>query len=235
MDLAGVATDVAPDTGAAVSNACGAFLSPGGTLDATTAIAALATCPVWPSGKLFPEIGPFFYGPDPGPCAYKRVSLAADNNTFLTLAYRYSVEGQLTEYRNDWPIERYSLAWRDGRVSQITQTDDTFKTVTTAAYEWNDGMVIETMKTRVNRYALSPNGYPLSVVTTSRTDPSYCQIGIYDYNDCRLSAMRVLATESPSSTKGWTLAYAYDDQGHLISRTEDARSIADTYDYACWN
>jgi len=235
VDLSGGAfIDAASEMGGAVPGVCGTSLPTVGATEVTTVIAALAACPAWPNGKLFPEIGPFFYGPDPGPCTYKRVSLAADNNTFLTLSYGYSTEGLLTEYVNAWPAERYFPVWRDGRLVQITGMDDTLKTTTIAAYEWKDGAAIETLKATVNRYALAPNGYPLSVVTTSLTDPSYCQVGLFDYEACRLIAMRLMVAGNPASAKEWAVAYAYDDRDHLISRTDVGRAIADTYDYGCW-
>lgn len=171
-----------------------------------------------------PVIGPFFFGPDPGPCSSVDTSTSQGTTTYVyeegKLVSDSSQIGSLTTYQLD----------AQGRIGSYTTGG------TTDVFEYGSDYLLDTMTSSDSsngkrlRYSLSTTGYPLTAVLTFPN--GMVQNLRYDYSSCRL-VTRVLTDVATGSTS--ELDYTYDGVGHLISRIDPTGSIdGDTYNYACW-
>ena len=166
-------------------------------------------CPPVDPSRLFPITGPFFMGPDPGPCSQS----SADRS----LAATYSYTGSLVTSSTLGEGENYV---RDG-LGRITEITSVLGVISSFVYT-SEG-IIETTTASSNRYELDANGYPVRGVNTFEGAE---RVWSYVYEDCRL--VRRIAPE------GWLdRTYSYDDEGHIISYTDGVRVV--TFDYSCWN
>src|SRR6202142_509877 len=74
-------------------NASGTGGAPGHIIDKDAG--DTSTCPLWPQEKLFPLVGPFFFGPDKGPCTNTETDRSLTGpNTVFTLTYTYDDSGE---------------------------------------------------------------------------------------------------------------------------------------------
>jgi len=172
--------------------------------DPTAGAGGAAECPLAPVARLFPVIGPFWFGPDPGPCS------DTDGST-------YAYEGGLLASSTQGGGETYLRDDQDRLIEVVSNSDP-------ATYEYVDGEVLETRTSHTAVYTLSERGYPL-VASVVFTDSGDLETYDYVYEDCRL----VLRQGPPSRGDR---SYTYDDHGHLET-LNDGGSVT-TYDYGCW-
>lgn len=162
-------------------------------------------CPTAPVARLFPVIGPFWFGPDPGPC-----SSGPEGSTYTygdELLMSSTTGGGETYLRDD----------QDRLIEVVSATDP-------ATYEYTGGTVTENRSTHAAVYTLSSNGYPLraDVLTVGSSEPvTYT----YEYDECRLSLRDAPGDAADRS-------YGYDEAGHLTAITDGA-SVT-TFVYDCW-
>ena len=200
-------------------------------------------CPAWPLEKLFPVVGPFFYGPDKGPCSATETDRpsGAVPKTF-TVNYTYNGEQPAMahtpagstlvhqyEYTYLQGLLSKELDFKEGLQSQITYTYDTHK----ASY-----LLIDAGGNRFQYdYTLDPNGYPTSVdlgtyVNGTLTPPASGPARfVFEYERCAIQRRAALTLAGDPSAPS-TSTYVYDDAGHLVDINSPDREVV--YDYACW-
>jgi hypothetical protein len=190
--------------------------SAGSSLGADT-----SSCAAWPRARLIPIIGPFFYGPDPGPCS------TVDDDGRSTYTYQDGVLVSELYKADDGTI---------GNEVVITYGTDAQGRVTATSgvgsgdvYEFGTGTLLDTLTYQGTlllqaRYSLSSSGYPLSAIVAKPGQPS--ETLTYAYKSCRL----VQRTTSEVAT------YTYDSAGHVVARSilMDGQAYTQTYDYGCW-
>lgn len=162
-------------------------------------------CPAAEIPRLFPVIGPFWFGPDPGPCS------AQPNDV------TYEYEGGLLVSSTTGGGETY-VRDAESRLIEVVSVADA------ASYAYDGNTVTETRSTHSVVYTLSTTGYPLraEVLTNGSTAPTTYT---YFYDDCRLSLR-----DAPGALAD--RAYEYDDQGHLMAIVDGSSST--TFAYDCW-
>lgn len=185
--------------------------------DGATAGDATANCPLWPISKLMPLVGPFFYGPDPGPCTSAKGSV-----TFSYAAGRVRSSTDTTQYQTQ------SFTWQGDRLTSASggSSADTYtygpRSVVIASSDSSGRQVL------TQTYQLSATGYPLTV---SIGNGAGTQTWIkYEYINCLLD-------RRPETDANWNeigtpqekvLTYSYDAKGHVRTRGTEQ------YDYSCW-
>jgi hypothetical protein len=172
--------------------------------DPATGAGGTDECPAAPIARLFPVIGPFWFGPDPGPCSD-------------TDGWTYTYEDDLLASSTQGGGETYVRDEQNRLIEVISDSDP-------AAYEYVDGEVLETRTSHTAVYTLSERGYPL-VASVLFTDSGQVETYDYVYEACRL----VLRQGPPGRGDR---SYMYDEQGH-IATLSDGGSVT-TYDYGCW-
>jgi len=174
----------------------------GGTAGATN---GSENCPSAPIERLFPIIGPFWFGPDPGPC-----SDSPEGTTYTYedgLVQGSTLSGGQTYVRDEL-----------GRMIESVSTSDP------ATFEYSGNTVTETRDQHVVVYTLSNNGYPLTAVLYD-AESSAPGTYTYHYVNCRL-----FIRDAPGALPDRT--YEYDEEGHLSVILNG--SVATTFDYSCW-
>jgi hypothetical protein len=199
-----------------VSNMGGSVSNMGGSVSGTGASSSVtAGCPT--PGPTLPWIGPWMYGPNPGPCTYQ------DANVVMTYVY----EGT-TLVRAEGDDGRDETYTRDAQGRIISRDDGTFRF--DYDYSFPSGH-IETVTQngevlQVTEYTVSAEGYPIHFSSDSGLT------GTYVYEDCRLTRF-----EAPTAANPFVLDYVYDAAGNLIRReprgTDDTGWVA--FDYSCWD
>jgi hypothetical protein len=159
-------------------------------------------------------VGPFFYGPDPGPCqagtytfsyADGHVQSDTDNTHQLTETFTWLTDRLLGSSVSD-SVDSYTYS--PGSVVIVTAHAGT--TAMTQTYRLNSA------------------GYPLDVsIDTGAGAQRWLK---YDYVGCLLD--RRFETDATghdlSSPQNEEIKYSYDAQGHVRARN------AELYDYGCW-
>ncbi len=202
-------------------------------------------CPAWPQDKLFPFVGPFFYGPDDGPCTNTETdrSLTGPDKSF-TLTYSYDDSGQPvkattpTDLLSGVHVINYTYA--DGLLQ--SNSDFAGGLLSSTTYRYGTDTVGYTTQDATGAisnfdYTLDAQGYP-QTISYSRivngqlsipTDiPTHFE---FEYANCRIQKRVAYLndfTEVPASNAQFT----YDDVGHLIEI--DSTMTNFTFDYACW-
>lgn len=200
-------------------------------------------CPVWPPEKLFPTVGPFFYGPDPGPCTATQMDRAA-GATPKTTVVNYTYDGDHPtmahtptgatlvhqyEYTYSQGLLTKEVDFKEGLQSQITYTYDSNK----ATYLLLDA----TGSTYEYDYNLDDNGYPKSMDVWSFVNGKQTALSsgptrfVFQYDNCRIQR-RDAFTLAGDRYDSSVAAYSYDDAGHLTDINSPDREVV--YDYACW-
>jgi hypothetical protein len=176
-----------------------------------------------------PEIGPYFYGPDPGPCSK---IFKSDSNYLMKYTYQaeklYSSQDMREGTTAVTSTSTYGVD-AEGRIESIKTGTDT------TVFEYGADYLLDTTTiqsgTRVIqvRYALSSSGYPMSATIT---DAGKSKEALrYDYIDCRLVTRVSLDS---SGNVQYQLNYTYDAAGHVASRLDEDK-YGDIYDYSCWH
>ena len=165
---------------------------------------------------MFPIIGPFFYGPDPGPCQ-------ANDGTY-TFSYADGHVQSGTDTAHDLTE---TFTWQTDRLvrSSVSDRGD-------SSYTYSPGSVVIVttqagMTPTTETYRLNSAGYPLDV---SLDTGAGAQRSIrYHYVGCVLD--RRFETDAAghelSSPQNQEVRYRYDAQGHVLRGRE-------RYDYGCW-
>jgi len=203
------------------------------------------TCPAWPQDKLFPYVGPFFYGPDQGPCTNTetdRSSTGPDKS--FTLTYTYDDSGRpvkaATPTDMQSGIHLIDYTYVDGQLQSNKdfagglQSNTTYRYGTdTVGYTTIDAQNIATNLD----YTLDAQGYPQAIsysrivngqLTIPTDIPTHFE---FEYANCRIQRRVAYLndfTEVPASNAQFT----YDDVGHLIAI--DSTTTNFTFVYACW-
>lgn len=180
-------------------------------------------CPIWPREKLFPRVGPQFFGPDPGPC---KVTLGAD--VFLQT---YDSTGNLTQEQLEGDTTRSTTYQYDEGllVSGTGTTSFAYRYGTSSAgYSVSNGSrVLSDFD-----YSLDERGYPVEitnlVASASTTAPTRY---VYQYEGCRF-VERIAYASDDTPLPQYSIEFVYDDAGHI---TEQRSPSGDTlFDYSCW-
>ena len=202
-----------------------------------------SACPVWPLEKLFPIVGPFFYGPDDGPCSFietDRPGAAVPRVFTITLTYDGN-RPKLAETPSVATLKhRYEYTYSGDLLS--TETDFKEGLLYTIAYTY-DGNRATYMVTDASlnksqyAYTLDENGYPKTLdygtyvggqLTTPTTGPAKF---VFEYDKCKIQR-RVALTAAGDPVDSTTATFSYDDAGHLVDINSPDREVV--YDYACW-
>lgn len=166
------------------------------------------SCPPVSVTRLFPIVGPFFMGPDPGPCSQTEGQITS---TFI-------YEGELVSSSTIGGGETYE---RDGMGRMVRYITPTI----TYEQTYAPGFLYDSTEDYVVTYALNADGYPTEGVQDIDKDGEPDNVWTYVYEDCRLT-QRLAPEGYPART------YEYDDVGHVIATREPERVI--TFDYSCW-
>ena len=185
----------------------------GGT--GTTSGNPSANCSPWPLGKLFPFVGPFFYGPDPGPCQ--------TNDGTYTFSY---ADGHVQSDTDNTHHLTETFTWQTDRLLASSVSDSL------DSYTYSPGsVVIVTTQAgatpMTQTYRLNSAGYPLDVsVDTGAGAQRWFK---YGYVGCLLDRrFETDATGHELSPQNEEVRYIYDAQGHVLARNKAL------YDYGCW-
>ncbi|MBN1606537.1 MAG: hypothetical protein JW940_07875 [Polyangiaceae bacterium] len=187
-------------------------------------------CLRWPQSELFPLVGPFFYGPNPGPCtlAWIRWDVADDTDH-----YEYDADGRLTGSWSDLGVEwTYTYT---GDLIDIASGLWTDGTVDTETYTFHSDSVVVARDTPVSSsevtYLLGASGYPQSVTLVGGGAEDVINM-TYEYEDCRLVARRGYH-EDGTAAANYDLEYEYDEEGRIV-RASNVELTMDI-DYSCWS
>jgi YD repeat-containing protein len=170
-----------------------------------------------------PTIGPWFYGPDPGPCTETGTKVGT---------YAYDDAGRVLTVSFASSVQTYSYA--DGALSSISGAMPAAADGPTT-YAWTATAVTETLpgtKETIREYLLDAAGYPTELWVSDPALGTRRLWASYQYVDCRLMHRDVMLPDG-SSDSSFTADYDYDALGHLITRTStDGTRIV--YDCSCW-
>jgi YD repeat-containing protein len=196
-----------------------------------------AGCAAWPKAKLFPTIGPFFYGTNPGPCKMIVTSGTTSTST-TTFNYTYDASGQLTGQVTDDGSQVTTYQYEQGLLTHETSTNTTASTQTVTTYTYSGNTVTYSSASAGATvsgyvYTLDAQGYPITVTAlqVTSTDASVATHHTYEYENCRL-LRRVGYNAANEEVTGQAAAYTYDESGRVSHRTMANRD--ESYDYSCW-
>lgn len=182
-----------------------------------------SNCPQWPQSRLRPYVGVFFFGPDPGPCSSVHTTSAGS----VSSTFNY-VGSQISTIVSASQTLTYN--WASGLPTDYTLSAASGGKAT-GQYGWSTTSVSESISIgTTTRIDLGPNGYPIDFWTTNST-ASY-MLYRYEYSDCRL-VRRVAYSSSGAPDSGITMAYDYDDKGHIVAERM-GNGVTTAYDYSCW-
>lgn len=200
------------DSGGAAAS--GGSEASGGSAESSggTSTGGTASCPAVPLSRVLPIVGPFFMGPDPGPC-----SQASDDPLYEGT---YTYDGDLAASSTVWDGETYT---RDAEDRMLTYEAGGAPVST---YTYEASAFVEDSGGLLTRYELDSQGYVVRAIRTPEgQEPLVWQ---YQYEDCRL----VRRTPPPDDPTYSERVYTYDEEGHIASFTETERTVS--FDYSCW-
>ena len=185
-----------------------------GDSDAGPDVNVNANCPAWPTEKLAPIVGPFFFGD--GRLCHIVINKSAHqfydwNDTHVT-QMRVVTTSETTVYAYD--------PNNDALLTSATLSNTKGTTTTSYAYK-SDATTWTTTDTKGNVttvvYTLDPQGYPLQ--TTIAPPPTDSPVRfVHEYADCQLKR-RVAYNADGSVNDDYTADYIYDDQGRISERS----------------
>ncbi len=192
--------------------------------------AEAGSCPTWPIARLFPWVGPFFFGPDPGPCTHTQQGGGVTNLFTLT----YDAAGKLVSEVSANSSHAFTYS-SDGRLASEADTGNAGQTNFTFLYP----DAVHAGYTQVNSrgestvmYMLDAQGYPQSGTATGQVvNDGAPTRWVYQYTNCRITE-RIAYDLDGGPYSNYTATFSYDSAGHLLeikSGTWD-----DVFDYACW-
>lgn len=199
------------------SGSAGAFTAAGGGASGGDDTSA---CPPWPQQRLMPIIGPFFYGPDPGPCSSK--------DDLDTSKYTYEDGVLKSELRRQHGLESTTTYSADAQGRLMTSSDG----AASDSFEFGPSSLVDTttrngsLEQQVT-YSLSPSGYPLTAVVSAPNQA--VRTVTYSYESCRLFQRTITAATGTLVEQD---SYSYDSAGHVIARSNG--TAQQIYDYSCW-
>ena len=198
-------------------------------------------CAVWPQAKLLPWIGPFFYGPDKGPCSYTEIDrIPGTATTTDTLTFSYAASGEVQSAASADSSISISFTYNQGLIAGDSEnnagsvTSDVF---TYTADTLQDQMVSATGAQSSYTYLFDAQGYPQSTAYTEILNgQTVIPAGVavqyeYSYTNCRIQK-RTAYTADGTEVTGYTALYTYDNLGHLTD--VNATDYEYTFDYSCW-
>ena len=187
----------------------------GGNTGSTSGMPS-GNCPAWPLAKLFPFPGPFFYGPDPGPCQ--------TNDGSTTFSY---ANGRVQSDTDGVAHQLETFTWQGDRLTSSSAAD----LISEYTYSPGYATIVTTgpnVPTLTQTYRLDSSGYPLDITADRGAGPA--QWIKYVYVGCLLD--RRIETDANgnelSSPEYEPLRYMYDAQGHVLARGQQQ------FDYSCW-
>ncbi len=184
-------------------------------------------CPPWPKEKLFPIAGPYFYGPNPGPCT------VTTQGAVYTVTYDASNKPIRQATSDNVNVTTYG--YTSGLLT--TETDLNQANQNNVAYQYSDNAAGYTNSSAAGvlstyTYTLDAQGYPQSVTAQGSilgpTSPARYQ---FLYDNCRITERVAYLADNTESTNS-DMFFSYDSQGRMIERT--STSFDETYDYTCW-
>jgi YD repeat-containing protein len=116
---------------------------------------------------------------------------------------------------------------------RIVSLTDSSSSVTSVEYQGLSAHITPENGVGAHAYFLDASGYPLTTV-------EYAGVGTvrgtmtFVYENCRMVSMfYTKADGSLDPARGFT-EIAYDDAGHIVTRTNAHTGRVVTYDYTCW-
>ena len=191
---------------------------------------ASAGCPAWPTEKLAPVIGPFFYGTDPRPC---RIEIG---KTYLFFAWvpgtqrvdtMKNVAGpETTQYHyDDNGLIKDAVKTNSKNQTTTTTYEYTPKSTTWTTTDDSSGAVTTTV------YKLDAQGYPTEV--TINPAPAGQPVRyVHQYENCILK-FRIAYNADGTENADLEADYSYDDQGRMIERRVTGDDEVFVYDTGC--
>jgi len=185
-------------------------------------------CPQWPRSQLFPYVGPWFYGPHPGPCSML-IGETTNPNFWLDFSYDEATGHVI------------GATGLDGDTTYVWENDLLVRETTGATtYEY----VYETDVVRINRdgaplyaYHLDPDGYPVDLEMNVDSDPAFDVRMRHDYENCRIVSRTVveIAPVAAGSEGSFAKIIEYDDEGNLsLRRDSNGTGRDERFTYDCW-
>ncbi|WP_437282244.1 hypothetical protein WME90_17235 [Sorangium sp. So ce375] len=204
----------------------------GGSGDGGAGGDGVTACPELAGRVPMPELGPWMYGPHPGPCA--QTDTSTDTGEVTSFVYEYdgqhlvgAVETRPSatfthtfEYEGDRMVRMTQVGTGNPRVLDITY-DDGARSITYG----NDDYFV--------RYDLDDQGRPAHVTYDLFTDERPTITTEIVYDGCRLLRREqgvnpLDGTPSPSLP-----AFTYTFDGDLLVE-RDGETLRSVYDYSCW-
>ncbi len=195
-----------------------------------------AGCAAWPKQKVFPTVGPFFYGPNPGPCKMTVLPTSATVAEQI-FTFNYDTTKQLASQTSGDGAAVVTYQFEQGLLVSETSTTNGDATVTTYTYSGNTVTYSSTTSGGVisgYRYTLDAQGYPIATTalnppaTVTESTPTYYA---YEYENCRI-VRRVGYNAVNAVVANYLTQYTYDSLGRVSHRTSATRD--ELYDYSCW-
>ena len=189
-------------------------------------------CPPWPAAKLFPWIGPFFYGSNPGPCTH--VQIQPSGGSTKTYQFSYDASGTLQEEATTNGSDRFSFTSSEGLLTGATYTYVGGQSAFSYQYDSSSVTFTQTTEsgTTVATYFLDSLGYPQHAQQTGQgAENGGPASWTYHYQDCRIQ-QRLIYDSSGAELTDYASTYSYDAQGNLIEILSEVWE--DTFEYSCW-
>jgi hypothetical protein len=184
-------------------------------------------CPPWSKEKLFPIVGTYFYGPNPGPCT------VTTQGAVYTVTYNASNKPIRQATSDNVNVTTY--AYTSGLLTSETDLNQTNQT--NIAYQYSDNVAGYTSSSAASvmstyTYTLDAQGYPQSLMAQGAilgaNSPTRYQ---FVYDNCRIIERVAYLADNTESTNS-DLFYSYDSQGRISERK--SALFDETYDYSCW-
>jgi hypothetical protein len=186
-------------------------------------------------------VGPFFYGPDPGPCSYTETDQPSSNSPKIyTVVYTYA-DGLATLAATGNNDHHFEYTYVDGL---LDREDKHFELglLSSVTYRYGAGTAGYTRFSPANKnhsydYVLDDKGYPQTLTYSEKDngqDATPAGTGVrfvYEYADCRIQKLTGY-TSGGAVDSASTSTFSYDDAGHLLE--VNSANYDFTYDYACW-
>ncbi len=185
-------------------------------------------------------MGPFFYGPDLGPCSYTETDQPSSNSPkTYTIVYTYT-DGLVTLAATANNDHHFEYTYKDGLLDQETHFE--LGLLSNVTYRYGAGTAGYTRFAPANKnyiydYALDDKGYPLTLTYSEQDNgqdatPTNTAVRfVYETADCRIQEVTGYTAGGAVNTAS-TSTFSYDDAGHLIEVNSADFDL--TYDYACW-